>query len=495
MIGNLATLDRPTLGPSLPPKHGRDLADRQPIPGASLLATIEPAIALLGLVGVLIATNQGAMPHGLDNFLSMRVTLKNVLLLATLAIVWRLAFQAAGLYVTAGVRSTRGEFGRVVVACAVGSLAALSVPLLSAGHGLRPSSLIYFFMAITASTIVVRRVRRLFARPWAPRRVLIVGSGSRAFALWQRLKSDADVDYDIVGFLDSADSIPVNQEVAVRCIGTLDALEVLLMQHAIDEVCIVLPVKSHYAQIQTTILVCERVGVQAKYQANLFESQVSWPRYDDPSSPTVTMHVVPNDYRLVIKRALDIVGAAVALVVLSPLLLVTAVAIKCTSPGPVIFSQQRYGLNRRRFRMLKFRTMRLDAEQLQAALEAQNQADGPVFKIFDDPRVTRIGRLLRRTSIDELPQLVNVLCGDMSLVGPRPLPLRDVTRFTSASDMRRFSVRPGLTCLWQISGRSTLSFTDWIRLDLTYIDGWSLALDLRILLRTLPAVIMGTGAR
>src|SRR4029079_12772736 len=196
-----------------------------------------------------------------------------------------------------------------------------------------------------------------------------------------------------------------------------------------------------------------------------------------------------------IKRAFDIVAATAALLLLSPLLLAVACAVKFSSPGPVLFSQERYGLNRRRFRMLKFRTMVPNAEALQPALESANEADGPVFKIADDPRITRLGRMLRRTSLDELPQLINVLRGEMSMVGPRPLPLRDVERFTRAADMRRFSVRPGLTCLWQISGRSTLTFGDWITLDLKYIDSWSLAQDLSILCRTVPAVMRGTGAR
>jgi len=295
--------------------------------------------------------------------------------------------------------------------------------------------------------------------------------------------------------VDMPDSTPASPEIANSYAGTLEELEPLLMHHAIDEVCIALPIKSHYPDVQETIRVCERVGVRAKYQADLFDSEVAWPCYDDPSSPTVTMHVVPSDYRLVVKRILDAVGAVVALILLGPLMLAIAAAIRLTSPGPAIFAQERYGLNRRQFRMFKFRTMRNDAEQLQAELETRNEADGPVFKIANDPRITAIGRFLRRTSLDELPQLVNVLRGEMSLVGPRPLPLRDVSRFTNAADMRRFSVRPGLTCLWQISGRSSLGFSEWIRLDLAYIDRWSLPLDLLILLRTLPAVIRGTGAR
>jgi exopolysaccharide biosynthesis polyprenyl glycosylphosphotransferase len=205
--------------------------------------------------------------------------------------------------------------------------------------------------------------------------------------------------------------------------------------------------------------------------------------------------VVPDDHRLTIKRALDVCGAAAVIVVLSPVMLAAAAAVKLTSHGPALFTQERFGLNRRRFQMLKFRTMVADAEQLQNDLEERNEANGPVFKIAADPRITRVGRFLRRTSIDELPQLFNVLRGDMAIVGPRPLPVRDVQRFTRASDMRRFSVRPGLTCLWQVSGRSNLTFEEWISLDLRYIDGWSLALDFLILLRTVPAVIRGTGAQ
>ena len=176
------------------------------------------------------------------------------------------------------------------------------------------------------------------------------------------------------------------------------------------------------------------------------------------------------------------------------MLAIVALAVKLTSPGPVLFKQPRYGYNRRRFPMYKFRTMVKDAEQRLKELEHLNEAAGPVFKIKKDPRLTSIGGFLRSTSIDELPQLFNVLLGHMSLVGPRPLPVRDVSRFSEATLMRRFSVLPGMTGLWQVSGRSSLGFNDWIALDLKYIDNWSLLEDLRILLITVPVVLRGRGA-
>jgi exopolysaccharide biosynthesis polyprenyl glycosylphosphotransferase len=206
------------------------------------------------------------------------------------------------------------------------------------------------------------------------------------------------------------------------------------------------------------------------------------------------MAVAPEDERLVLKRAIDIFFAMAGLVVAAPVMAAAAVAVKLSSPGPVFFSQERHGLHKRRFRMYKLRTMYVDAETRQIELEALNEASGPVFKIRQDPRITPVGRFLRRTSIDELPQLWNVLRGDMSVVGPRPLPVRDVQRFTEGALMRRFSVRPGVTGLWQVSARSTLNFEDWTRLDMQYIDEWSLALDIRILAMTLPAVVRGSGA-
>jgi len=210
--------------------------------------------------------------------------------------------------------------------------------------------------------------------------------------------------------------------------------------------------------------------------------------------PVITIFSGPPDSpRLLAKRLMDVLVSAVLLILLAPVFLVVAIAIKLDSPGPVFFVQQRVGLNGRRFWFYKFRTMVKDAEQRQAALEQLNEAHGPVFKIRNDPRVTRAGRWIRRLSFDEFPQLINVLRGDMCLVGPRPLPLRDVSRIDVSAHKRRFSVRPGITCLWQINGREP-EFDDWIKTDMEYIDNWSLRLDAKILLRTIPSVLSGRGA-
>ena len=201
-------------------------------------------------------------------------------------------------------------------------------------------------------------------------------------------------------------------------------------------------------------------------------------------------------WTLFIKDLIDRVVAFVALVVLSVAMGIVALIIRITSPGPVIFRQERAGKHGKPFIMYKFRSMADDAEMRRAELEAFNQMSGPVFKVHDDPRITPFGRWLRRSSFDELPQLVNVLMGDMSLVGPRPLPIYEVEKFENTAQRRRLSVKPGLTCLWQISGRNQVKdFGDWVKLDLDYIDRWSLGLDFKILLRTIPAVVMGLGAK
>jgi exopolysaccharide biosynthesis polyprenyl glycosylphosphotransferase len=196
------------------------------------------------------------------------------------------------------------------------------------------------------------------------------------------------------------------------------------------------------------------------------------------------------------KGIIDFAGSLAMILALSPVMILAAIAVRLSSQGPIFFRQQRAGLNGRPFTMLKFRSMVTNAEQLKQELAALNEMSGPVFKVTNDPRVTKVGRFLRKWSIDELPQLFNVLRGEMSLVGPRPLPLDEVARFDDLAHRRRLSVRPGLTCIWQVRGRNNVSdFKEWVRLDLEYIDNWSLWLDIKILLMTIPAVVTGAGAK
>ncbi|HLA82174.1 MAG TPA: exopolysaccharide biosynthesis polyprenyl glycosylphosphotransferase, partial [Thermoleophilia bacterium] len=263
----------------------------------------------------------------------------------------------------------------------------------------------------------------------------------------------------------------------------------------VDEVILAIP-RAMISDTEKIVQACEEEGVKVRLMADLFEVPFKRLTLDKLDKiPLLTFEPVAHDEsKLLVKRALDVVVATALLLVLLPLMALIAIVVKLDSRGPIFFTQKRVGLNKRIFRVVKFRTMHPDAERRQEEVEHLNEAQGPVFKIRNDPRITRVGRFLRRSSLDELPQLLNVLVGGMSLVGPRPLPLRDVSLFDRGVQRKRFSVKPGLTCLWQVSGRSSLPFSEWLRLDLSYIDRWSLTLDLKILLRTIPAVLRGAGA-
>jgi exopolysaccharide biosynthesis polyprenyl glycosylphosphotransferase len=277
----------------------------------------------------------------------------------------------------------------------------------------------------------------------------------------------------------------------------LDRLVVSLHEHSANGV--LLNAKhTLFGHIEKVIQVCELEGVEVWLLADFFQTQISRTTFDELNGrPMLVFRSTPEvSWQAVAKQAMDLVGAAILLMILGLPMLLLAALIKLTSPGPVLFRQERSGLNGKPFTMLKFRSMVSNAEQRKQELAVFNEMSGPVFKITDDPRITPIGRYLRRFSLDEFPQLFNVFWGEMSLVGPRPLPVDEVKRFDDLSHRRRLSVKPGLTCLWQVSGRNNVKdFADWVRLDLEYIDNWTLWLDLKILMRTIPAVLRGTGAK
>jgi len=325
------------------------------------------------------------------------------------------------------------------------------------------------------------------------RDVLIVGAGPGGQSTFEEM-SDSPI-YNVVGVLDR--EFVGSPAMRPSYLGDLDRLDTILKENPISVVFCTLPVRSMYESIQQVIQTCERFGVEVRHSSHIFQTRIARLEHGHanghPAGHSV-LRMVRVDSTRYVKRALDIAGSLGLLILTLPLIIAAGIAIKLTSDGPVFFTQDRYGLHRRRFRIFKMRTMVVNAEVLQAQLEHKNEFDGPAFKIKEDPRVTRVGAFLRKTSIDELPQLWNVLMGDMSLVGPRPLTVRDVLKIEDSAQLRRFSVLPGITCIWQMSGRSNTDFDNWIRQDLEYIDNWSLLLDLKILIGTVPAVLWGKGA-
>ncbi len=315
-------------------------------------------------------------------------------------------------------------------------------------------------------------------------RIILVGPPDETAALLRQLQAEAASDFEVAARLD-LNTAPVDRLVELMHEHSPNGV-LLAAQHTL------------FGQIEQAITVCEREGVEVWLLADFFKPQISKTSIAlFLGRPVLVFRSAPATvWPLLVKQALDSVGALVLLILLSPVMLAVALGTRLTSGGPVLFRQQRSGLNGRPFTMLKFRSMVSNAEQLRHELEALNEMTGPVFKVTQDPRITPFGRFLRKYSLDELPQLWNVLTGDMSLVGPRPLPVHEVQRFDDPAHRRRLSVKPGLTCLWQISGRNHVrEFQEWVKLDLQYIDNWSLWLDLSILLRTVPVVIAGTGAK
>ena len=332
--------------------------------------------------------------------------------------------------------------------------------------------------------LIVRAIRRRAWRGELREPVLLAGLPQDIAALEQTFTPEQKLRMDIVGRID-IEKQPLSDLIQA------------LHRHAVGRV-IFAAAHSQLNRVEQAIGACEVEGVPAWLVADFIRTSIAKADVDAfGGRPMLVFRSTPDvSWTLFIKDFIDRVGALIGLLLLGLPMAVVALMIRITSPGPVIFRQQRAGKHGKPFTMYKFRSMSNDAEMRRAELEPFNQMNGPVFKVEADPRITPLGRWLRRSSFDELPQLVNVLMGDMSLVGPRPLPVYEVEKFENTAQRRRLSVKPGLTCLWQISGRNQVKdFRDWVKLDLDYIDRWSLGLDLKILLRTIPAVFMGLGAK
>jgi exopolysaccharide biosynthesis polyprenyl glycosylphosphotransferase len=325
------------------------------------------------------------------------------------------------------------------------------------------------------------------------RNVLIFGTGERAAQVGIEIGRHPGWGLRVLAYVDDRDT-PMDERIPTERVRKLWELEELLRDHVVDEALLACP-RSMIATMAPAVAILSEAGVPVTLLSDLFGDLVPPPRVTSfGAMPALSFAPVHHGrVELGLKRFADVIGSAVLLAATAPVLGLAALAIRLTSPGPVLFRQVRSGLYGHTFEMLKLRTMYVDAEARKADLLELNEMDGPVFKIANDPRITPLGRFLRRFSVDELPQLWNVLRGDMSLVGPRPPLPSEVSQYRNR-DRRRLSMRPGLTCLWQVGGRNEIGFDDWVRLDLEYIDRWSLGSDLRILARTPSAVFRAKGA-
>lgn len=471
----------------------------------ALLNALKAFDLLLAMAMFLLATYI-ALPRrsamSLEAFLSMRVKIENFVLFAVLLLMWHMVHEAFGLYNSRRMLSCLADVRDLIKASVFGTVLigiaglAFNVRMFSARF------LVIFCVSACTASIIRRLLMRIVLQEARKhgrnlRNIVVVGTGPRACQFVEIIEARPDLGYRILGFVDQP--WPGLQEFCQRGYPILcdfDGLEELLRTNVVDEVVIALPIGSLHAQAAQAAAVCGLQGIMIRVFSDFFDSRLASAWADDILGGLLISHYasMAEGWRTDAKRVFDITVSSILLLLFSPLFLVIAILIKLSGPGPVFFVQDRIGLGKRRFRMYKFRTMVTDAEQRMSQLEHLNEVSGPVFKLRDDPRITPVGKLLRQSSLDELPQLINVLKGEMSLVGPRPLPVRDYEGFNQDWQRRRFSVRPGLTCLWQIAGRSSIPFETWMQLDLQYIDRWSFWLDLRILMRTIPVVLKGFGA-
>ncbi len=359
---------------------------------------------------------------------------------------------------------------------------------------------IAMFLIVGATALAIERVaflhslRMLRQRGRNIRRLLIVGTSENAIRIIDKIQQHQEYGFKIVGLIDDESGRNIQSIRGIHVIGTLADFPDILYNHAIDEVVFAVA-RSHLPHVENAINACETAGVRAALVIDLFNLKIARCRSAEFAGIPIVMFETTRaqEWQLFLKRTMDFVLSGLGILILSPAFFAIGGLVRLTSRGPALFRQERVGLNGRRFILYKFRTMYAHAEKIREKLEDHNEMSFPVFKIKNDPRVTKVGRILRKFSIDELPQLINVFAGQMSLVGPRALPVYEVDKF-EPWQRRRLSMRPGLTCKWQTKGRNNIDFEEWMKLDLAYIDNWSLWHDLKILIKTVPVVLFGIGA-
>jgi len=462
----------------------------------SLLKLADAACFVLAYFGIRIAIHHA---HG-DPWESLwPLASAEVVLIAVALACWQQLLDMRGLHSSRRLEQAVSELWDIAVVvslqtCFV-STGALLLGVIEVANGAFAVGLWALMLSFSVGSRLLMRVvlRVLRSQGRNLRFALVIGSGPRAQRLAATLTAGRGSGYRLIGCVDDTEP-PVGG--CMKWLGPIGGLPRVLSDNVVDEVFVALPVRSGYSSIESVVQWCEEQGVAVTMPADFIPVRFARMRISQLEQRVLLrLSSVPEEsWQLVAKRLIDVFASVILVAALLPAFLAIVVVIRATSPGPAVFRQTRIGLNKRPFTLYKFRTMVMNAERTQSQFEAFNESSGPVFKMREDPRVTPFGRWLRRTSLDELPQLFNVIQGNMSLVGPRPLPVCDVQGFNEDWQRRRFSVLPGITCLWQMSGRSNISFERWMEMDLEYIDQWSLWLDFSILMKTMPAVLKREGA-
>ncbi len=475
------------------------------------------ALLLAFLVGAAFA---GKIETGisLSDTLAQPYSIGNMAGFFALVCLWLLAYQRMGLYrprKPAHYRPGKTPGDLVAEAAAIGMASALGTVIFAAASALFQITLLtplffsIFLPCVTFVDLLLRRavqysLRNLTLGDRNERNILIIGSNVAAYNYANMISGNQHLGYKLLGFMDNR--IVAKRSENLPHLGALRDFPALLQRMVVDEVVIAMPTHASRDEINKIISRAHGMGISVRFPAAQLFSHINRHKgyriaaefMPGPARAPNLDVVIYSGHQIgwpyLTKRVLDLSASAVLVVLTTPIMLAAALLIVLSSGRPVLYIQERYGYNSRIFHLYKFRTMVKDAENLQEILRARSERDGAAFKMRKDPRVTRVGKWLRKASIDELPQLFNVLRGEMSLVGPRPLPLPDYARMDDISQRRRLSVLPGLTGPWQISGRDNVSFEEWMRMDLEYIDSWRLETDLKILLKTIPVVLSGRGS-
>ena len=468
----------------------------------SLLKLLDVTVVLIAFALTTIAIVKAGHTVSLVQFLSIRIRIVNLGIILFALLICHVVFHLCGLYRSRRLSKRRLETADVLKAMTINTACFVAFGSLFSIRMITIQFLAIFWVVSTLLLSIVRLLLRRVAvhlrrQGRDLRYVLILGTNPRAVEFARRISQNLDLGYRFLGFVDDDwPGIAALKRTSFQVVSGYAGLAEFLRRNVVDEVAIYLPFGSFYRYSSQVAALCEQHGITMRFNSDIFGLKTTrWHAEEFDGDQHIATYTGSSEvFPRTIKRMLDIAVSIFVILLFSPIFIVAAIAIKLTSPGPIFFLQERMGLNKRRFMIFKFRTMVPNAEKLLATLEMNNEMSGPVFKIGNDPRITPIGKFLRRSSIDELPQLLNVLKGDMSLVGPRPLPVRDYEGFNQDWQRRRFSVKPGITCLWQVNGRSGISFDQWMLLDLQYMDEWSLWLDFKILAKTVPAVLKGQGA-